>query len=81
MKSRQTARARFDWRDLIAEALAGLFSRPGRALLTVLGAVLGIASLVATLGVAHTAGNQIISSFNELSATSVVVTDRPRVFR
>ena len=54
MKSRQTARARFDWRDLITEALAGLFSRPGRALLTVLGAVLGIASLVATLGVAHT---------------------------
>ena len=39
-----------------------------------LGAVLGIASLVATLGVAQTAGNQIISTFNELSATSVVVT-------
>ncbi len=74
MKPPQEARAGFGWRDLIAEALAGLFARPGRALLTVLGAVLGIASLVATLGVAHTAGNQIISSFNELSATSVVVT-------
>ena len=67
-------RARLDPRDLAAEALAGLFARPGRSLLTALGAVLGIASLVATLGVAHTAGNQIISSFNELSATSVVVT-------
>ena len=68
------ARARLTPRDLAAEALAGLFARPGRSLLTALGAVLGIASLVATLGVAHTAGNQIISSFNELSATSVVVT-------
>ena len=67
-------RARLTPRDLAAEALAGLFARPGRSLLTALGAVLGIASLVATLGVAHTAGNQIISSFNELSATSVVVT-------
>ena len=67
-------RARLSLRDLAAEALAGLFARPGRSLLTVLGAVLGIASLVATLGVAHTAGNQIVSSFNELSATSVVVT-------
>jgi len=70
----RVSKARFDLRDLIAEALAGLFARPGRALLTVLGAVLGIASLVATLGVAQTAGNQIISTFNELSATSVVVT-------
>ncbi len=74
MKRSRAVRARFGWRDLISEALAGLFARPGRAVLTVLGAVLGIASLVATLGVANTAGNQIISTFNELSATSVVVT-------
>ena len=73
-QAERVSKARFDLRDLIAEALAGLFARPGRALLTVLGAVLGIASLVATLGVAQTAGNQIISTFNELSATSVVVT-------
>lgn len=68
-----SASARMGPRDLLAEALAGLFARPGRSLLTALGAVLGIASLVATLGVANTAGNQIVSSFNELSATSVVV--------
>ena len=74
------ARARLTPRDLVAEALAGLFARPGRALLTALGAVLGIASLVATLGVARTAGNQIISSFNELSATSVVVTNERGFF-
>lgn len=80
MNGRRHPRARLRPRDLVAEALAGLFARPGRSLLTVLGAVLGIASLVATLGVAHTAGNQIISSFNELSATSVVVTNERGFF-
>jgi ABC-type antimicrobial peptide transport system permease subunit len=59
--------------DLWSESLAGLFARPGRTLLTVLGTVLGIGSLVATLGVAKTAGNQIVGRFDELSATSVVV--------
>ena len=68
-------RARFRLRDLLSEALAGLFTRPGRSLLTALGAVLGIASLVATLGVAETAGAQIVSAFDELAATSVVVTN------
>ena len=67
-------RARLRPRDLLAESLAGLFTRPGRSLLTALGAVLGIASLVATLGIAETAGNQIITAFDELAATSVVVT-------
>ena len=81
-------RTRMSIRDLIAEATAGLFARPGRTFLTVLGTVLGIGALVATLGVAKTAGNQIVGSFSELSATSVVVSsDRgffgqqaPRVF-
>ena len=67
-------RSRFRALDLVSEALAGLFARPGRSLLTALGAVLGIAALVATLGVANTAGNQIVSTFDELSATSVVLT-------
>lgn len=67
-------RSRFRLRDLFSEALAGLFTRPGRSLLTALGAVLGIAALVATLGVADTAGNQIVATFDELSATSVVLT-------
>ncbi|MYC84869.1 MAG: ABC transporter permease [Acidimicrobiia bacterium] len=68
-------RARLRVRDLFAEALAGLFTRPGRSLLTALGAVLGIASLVATLGIAETAGAQIVTAFDELAATSVVVTN------
>lgn len=69
------APARLSPRDLTAEAVAGMFARPGRTVLTVLGTVLGIGALVATLGVAKTAGNQIVGRFDELAATSVVVTN------
>ncbi|MEX2622592.1 MAG: ABC transporter permease [Acidimicrobiia bacterium] len=74
------APARMEVRDLVAEAVAGIFARPGRSMLTVLGTVLGIGALVATLGVAKTAGNQIIARFDELAATSVVVTNEPTFF-
>ena len=60
-------------RDLAAEAVAGVLARPARALLTVLGTVLGIAALVATLGISKTAGNQIVGHFDALAATEVVV--------
>ena len=63
------------WRDLVIEAVAGLASRPARTILTVLGTVLGISALVATVGVAQTAGNQIVGAFSELEATSVQVTN------
>jgi ABC-type antimicrobial peptide transport system permease subunit len=62
--------------DLIDECLAGVFARPARAALTTLGTVLGIASLVATLGISRTAGSQIVDRFNELSATTVTVKAR-----
>jgi ABC-type antimicrobial peptide transport system permease subunit len=71
----EVAPARISVRDLAAEAVAGIFARPGRTVLTVLGTVLGIGALVATLGVANTAGNQIVARFDELSATSVIVTN------
>lgn len=63
------------WRDLVSESVAGLASRPGRTILTVLGTVLGIAALVATMGIAQTAGNRIVGSFSELEATSITVTN------
>ncbi len=63
------------WRDLATEAIAGLASRPARTLLTVLGTVLGIAALVATMGIAQTAGNRIVGNFSELEATSIEVTN------
>jgi ABC-type antimicrobial peptide transport system permease subunit len=74
------APARMSPRDLAAEAVAGIFARPGRTVLTVLGTVLGIGALVATLGVAKTAGNQIVGRFDELAATSVVVTNEQGFF-
>ncbi|MER5419925.1 ABC transporter permease [Streptosporangium roseum] len=62
-----------DIRDLWAEALAGMLARPVRSALTTLGTVLGITTLVITLGVAATAGNQIVGRFDELTATAITV--------
>jgi macrolide transport system ATP-binding/permease protein len=64
-------------RDLFDEALAGMFARPGRMALTVLGIVIGLTALVATLGLSRTANNRIISAFDELAATGIVVTAKP----
>jgi putative ABC transport system permease protein len=70
------AKPRFRIVDLVDETLAGVFARPARAALTTLGTVLGIASLVATLGISRTAGNQIVGRFDELAATQVTVEAR-----
>ena len=64
--------------DLLAEAAAGLLARPGRAALTVLGTVIGIGALVATLGLSKTAGNQIVGRFDAVSATDIVVSPSVR---
>jgi putative ABC transport system permease protein len=61
------------WRDLAGEALAGIAARPLRSALTVLGTVLGITTLVITLGIAATAGNQIAGRFDAVTATEVTV--------
>ncbi|MFJ3365665.1 ABC transporter permease [Streptomyces anthocyanicus] len=67
-----------DPRDLWAEALSGVLARPVRSALTTLGTVLGIGTLVITIGVASTAAQQIIGRFNALTATSVTVVVPPR---
>jgi len=67
-------RRRLAARDLLDECVAGLVARPGRAALTVLGTVVGVAALVATVGLSKTAGNQIVGRFDELAATDIVVT-------
>jgi ABC-type antimicrobial peptide transport system permease subunit len=66
-------KTKLQFRDLVDESVAGLLARPARAVLTVLGTVLGIAALVATLGVSKTAGNQIVARFDVLSATEIIV--------
>jgi macrolide transport system ATP-binding/permease protein len=70
------ARSGITARDLFEEALAGLFARPGRLALTILGIVIGLAALVATIGLSRTASNRIISNFDELSATEIYISGR-----
>lgn len=65
---------RFTFQDLVAEATADIGSRPARLVMTILGTVLGIASLVATVGFAQTAAAQIASQFDGAASTQVVVT-------
>jgi putative ABC transport system permease protein len=67
------AASRLDLRDLVTEALAGIGARPARTVLTILGTVLGIGTLVTTLGVSATAGNQIAGRFDAVTATEVTV--------
>jgi macrolide transport system ATP-binding/permease protein len=64
-------------RDLIAEAIAGAIARPARMALTVLGIVIGMSALVATVGLTRTAGNRIISQFDQLAATELFISARP----
>ncbi len=67
---------RLKFGDLVSESMSGVLARPGRAVLTVLGTVLGIGALVATLGISKTAGNQIVGRFDALAATEIVATPR-----
>lgn len=64
---------RFRLRDLVAEAAHGIGARPGRLVLTIVGTVLGIASLVVTIGLAQTAAGQISRQFDAVAATQAVV--------
>jgi ABC-type lipoprotein release transport system permease subunit len=68
-------------RDLVGEAAAGLMARPSRVALTVLGTVIGVAALVATLGLSKTASNQIVGRFDKVAATDVVVNPGPTAQR
>jgi macrolide transport system ATP-binding/permease protein len=64
-------------RDLLNEALAGMFARPVRMMLTVLGVAIGLTALVATVGLTRTAGNRIISQFDRVAATELFITANP----
>ena len=76
-KPARVSRSAMSLRDLLNEAVAGMFARPGRMALTVLGVVIGMSALVATMGLTRTAGNRIISQFDQLAATELFVTARP----
>lgn len=63
---------RFGLRDLAVESTFGIGARPGRLFLTILGTVLGIASVVVTVGLAQTAAGQIARQFDAVAATQAV---------
>jgi putative ABC transport system permease protein len=67
---------RFRFSDLLGEATADIGSRPGRLVTTIVGTVLGIAALVATIGLAQTAAGQIARQFDANAATQLVVSPR-----
>ncbi len=73
-KNRKAPRNSFSNRDLINEAIHGIGARPSRLILTLLGTVLGITSLVVTIGLAQTAAVQISRQFDAVAATQVVIT-------
>ena len=62
-------------RDAVAEAIAGITQRPGRAVLTMLGTVLGVGAFVAVLGLTATSAGQISQQFSVLEQTTVTVQD------
>ncbi len=76
---RDLPRPRMGTRELVAEAVAGLLARPGRTLLTMLGTLLGIGALVATVGIAQSAGSQIVAQFDVLTLTEVTAQPRQAV--
>jgi len=63
----------FNAQDLIVEASYGIGARPARLVMTTAGTVLGIASLVVTIGFAQTAAGQIAKQFDAVAATQVII--------
>lgn len=57
----------------VGEAMAGVSARPGRLALTMLGEALGLAALVATVGLASTASGQVSDHFDQAAADRVTV--------
>src|SRR5487761_1710691 len=66
---------RLSGRDAASEAMAGIVQRPGRALLTMLGTVLGVGAFVAVLGLTATGAGQISHQFTILADTTVNAQD------
>ena len=75
MNRTQLPRPRLTARDATAEAVAGIVQRPGRAVLTMLGTVLGVGAFVAVLGLTATGAGQISHQFTVLEDTTVTVED------
>jgi putative ABC transport system permease protein len=72
--SRRVAKpARPQLADVLGEAVASIVAWPGRAILTCLGTLLGVAWIVAVLGLASTATGRVATDFAARLATVVIV--------
>lgn len=61
--------------DLWREVVATIQARPARSLLTALGTVLGVGTLIAILGLTSTASGQVSARFDAQAATTVTMSD------
>lgn len=59
--------------DLVAEAAVGITVKPLRSILTVVGIAVGVAALVATVGLAATTARVVSERFDELRAREVTI--------
>ena len=64
---------RFTVQDLMVEVSHGIGGHTGRLVMTTLGTVLGIGSLVVTIGFAQTAAGQLSRQFDAVAATQAVI--------
>jgi putative ABC transport system permease protein len=67
--------SRLTWGDLLDEVARSILAKPSRAGLTTLGTVLGVATVICTVGLAQTAAAQVSARFSALEATRLVVRD------
>lgn len=70
---RRTTPGRITLTEIVREAVASVSGMPGRSLLTLASTLIGIASLVALIGIAQTAAGQINVGFSLLQTTLVSV--------
>ncbi len=67
-------------RDAVAVSYAGLASRPGRSVLTALGIAIGIAAIVAVLGITASGRADLLATLDELGTNLLRVTPGQGVF-
>jgi putative ABC transport system permease protein len=66
-------RSRLRVADLLPEATAGLRTRPGRALLSILGVAIGIAAVVAVLGITRSSQAEVLDRIDRLGTNLLTV--------
>lgn len=73
--SGSSASTRLGVRDLLREVTSGMIAKPGRSMLTALGTVLGVGTLIVILGLTSTASSRVSARFDAQAATTVRVLD------